>query len=89
MSNPAVNPDFDGIWKDALTRWLPDCIELFWPEVHAQIDWQVAPVLLDKELPAAYSTDLFQAKCEKAYLHIYEFYPGAVQSGVGVGAATM
>lgn len=64
------------------------------------LDWRNKPqaqgavrqsleVLLDKELPAAYSTDLFQAKCEKAYLHIYEFYPGAVQSGVGVGAATM
>lgn len=50
MSNPAVNPDFDGIWKDALTRWLPDCIELFWPEVHAQVNWHIAPVLLDKEL---------------------------------------
>ena len=50
MSNPAVNPDFDGIWKDALTRWLPDCIALFWPEVHVQIDWHIAPVLLDKEL---------------------------------------
>ncbi|MBC2768300.1 hypothetical protein [Pusillimonas minor] len=50
MFNTAVNPDFDGIWKDALTRWLPDCIELFWPEVHAQVDWHIAPVLLDKEL---------------------------------------
>lgn len=50
MPNPAVNPDFDGIWKDALTRWLPGCVELFWPDVHGQVDWRVAPVLLDKEL---------------------------------------
>ncbi|ROT44313.1 hypothetical protein [Pusillimonas sp. NJUB218] len=50
MTDAATNPDFDGIWKDALTRWQPDCVELFWPDVHAQVDWHAAPVLLDKEL---------------------------------------
>jgi hypothetical protein len=45
-----VNPHFDGIWKDALTRWFPECLLLFWPQVHEQINWAVAPVFLDKEL---------------------------------------
>lgn len=41
---------FDGIWKDALTRWLPDCLRIFWPAIHAQIDWCITPRFLDKEL---------------------------------------
>jgi hypothetical protein len=45
-----VNPHFDGIWKDALTRWFPGCVLLFWPDIHARINWSIAPVFLDKEL---------------------------------------
>src|SRR5690606_22488169 len=28
-------PYFDGAWKEALTRWLPGCLLLFWPDIHA------------------------------------------------------
>ena len=44
------SPDFDGVWKEALRRWLPQCLELFWPHVHAQVNWRAPPVFLDKEL---------------------------------------
>ncbi|MCR4158975.1 hypothetical protein NUK34_08935 [Kerstersia gyiorum] len=46
--NPAT--DHDGHWKDALETWLSPCLSLFWPELHALIDWQTAPVFLNKEL---------------------------------------
>lgn len=43
-------PDFDGTWKLALQTWLPECMAWFWPDIHANIDWTVAPIFLDKEL---------------------------------------
>src|SRR5690606_20668733 len=43
---------FDGAWKFALQTWLPECLQLFWPDIHAAIDWRHAPVFLDKELKA-------------------------------------
>jgi len=47
---PEPHPHFDGIWKETLRLWLPQCLALFWPDVHASIDWSVPPVFLDKEL---------------------------------------
>ena len=46
----APTPDLDGVWKQALQTWLPDCLALFWPKIHQRIDWHVAPVFLDQEL---------------------------------------
>lgn len=54
------------------------------------LDWRNKPkargavrqsieIMLDKELPKAYDM-VFQTKCEKTYLHIYECYQGAGQS---------
>jgi len=43
-------PHFDGLWKEALQLWLPECLALFWPHIHQQIDWTTPPVFLDKEL---------------------------------------
>ncbi|MCK9513261.1 MAG: hypothetical protein M0R28_18820 [Pigmentiphaga sp.] len=43
-------PDLDGVWKQALQTWLPDCLALFWPKIHQRIDWRVAPIFLDQEL---------------------------------------
>ena len=42
--------DFDAAWKEALHLWLPDCLRLFWPDIHAQINWSIAPVFLKTEL---------------------------------------
>jgi hypothetical protein len=52
MSDETTNPaaDYDSPWKEALARYLPDAFALFFPEAHAQIDWQRGYVLLDKEL---------------------------------------
>ena len=43
---------FDGAWKTALQTWLRECLELFWPDIHAALDWRHAPVYLDKEVKA-------------------------------------
>ena len=45
-----THPHFDGIWKDALTRWFPDCMRLLWPRTYVQVDWRIAPIFLDKEI---------------------------------------
>lgn len=48
----AQRTDYDGHWKDALDAYLGPCVELFWPALHADLDWSVPPVFLDKELQA-------------------------------------
>ncbi len=47
---PDPTPDFDGVWKEALQSWLPECMSLFWPAIHARIDWSVPPAFLHQEL---------------------------------------
>ena len=42
--------DFDAAWKEALYLWLPDCLKLFWPDIHDQISWSVKPLFLKTEL---------------------------------------
>ena len=42
--------DFDSPWKEALEEYLEDFFALFFPEIHAQIDWTRRPEFLDKEL---------------------------------------
>lgn len=46
MTTPA---DYDSPWKEALARYLPDALALFFPDVYAQIDWSRGYILLDKE----------------------------------------
>ncbi|MGE4126388.1 MAG: hypothetical protein AB7E59_14190, partial [Pusillimonas sp.] len=46
----AERPDFDRAWKDALRWWLPDCLRLFWPAIHDQINWTIPPEILATEL---------------------------------------
>jgi len=41
--------NLDPVWKEALTAYLPDFLELFLPEVHQAIDWTIAPIFLDGE----------------------------------------
>src|SRR3546814_10471079 len=49
---PATASDYDGAWKEALDNYFPQFMALFWPTLHAQIDWVHKPVFLDKELQA-------------------------------------
>lgn len=48
----ASSTDSDGHWKDALEALLAPCVALFWPRLHAAIDWSCPPDFLDKELRA-------------------------------------
>ena len=47
-NNPSA--DYDSPWKLALARYLPEALALFFPDVHAGIDWTRGYQLLDKEL---------------------------------------
>jgi len=42
--------DLDLAWKEALTGFLPQFLELFLPQVHRDIDWSHAPEFLESEL---------------------------------------
>ncbi|KAB0543188.1 hypothetical protein F7P85_08385 [Kerstersia gyiorum] len=44
--------DADGRWKDALDVYFQPCLQLFWPSLHALIDWRQPPQFLDKALQA-------------------------------------
>jgi len=46
---PAAN-DYDGAWKDLLSRHFSEALLCYFPNVHARIDWQYAPTFHDQEL---------------------------------------
>ncbi len=46
----SLKNDYDSPWKEALERFFPEFLALLFPAIHAQIDWRMAPVFLDKEL---------------------------------------
>jgi len=47
---PRSRNNLDLAWKEALTAWLPEFLELFLPQAHAAIDWSRAPEFLESEL---------------------------------------
>ena len=47
-------PNFDGVWKEALHHGLADCFRLFWPQIHALIDWSQRVEFLEQELQMLY-----------------------------------
>jgi hypothetical protein len=49
-TNPAAQSDYDSPWKEALERYFPEFLALLFPAIHAQVDWRIVPVFLDKEL---------------------------------------
>jgi hypothetical protein len=42
--------DYDSPWKEALDRYFEACLDLFFPQAHADIDWGRGCEMLDKEL---------------------------------------
>ncbi len=48
MSQPRA--DYDTPWQEVLERYFRECLALFLPRAHAEIDWSRKPVFLDKEL---------------------------------------
>ena len=51
---PPRRPNFDGVWKEALHHGLADCFRLFWPQIHALIDWSQRVEFLEQELQVLY-----------------------------------
>ena len=50
MPRAVLAARFDGPWKAAIERWLPECLALFAAHVHAAIDWEQGLTFLDTEL---------------------------------------
>ena len=42
-------PDYDSPWKEALDRYFQAFLALFFPSIHADIDWARGYQALDKE----------------------------------------
>ena len=42
--------DYDGAWKEAFRRYLHRLLKVYFPAMHAAIDWSVEPTWCDKEL---------------------------------------
>lgn len=42
--------DYDSPWKEALDRYFEQCLAFFFPQVHADIEWDRGYAMLDKEL---------------------------------------
>ncbi|MDY6803091.1 MAG: hypothetical protein SXA11_04700 [Cyanobacteriota bacterium] len=42
--------NYDEPWKAAIGEYFPQFLEFFYPDIHAEIDWQKQPISLDKEL---------------------------------------
>lgn len=47
-----LDDDYDNPWKDAVEHEFPAFLEFFFPEVHAQIDWDAGHTFLEQELRA-------------------------------------
>src|SRR5437660_7743311 len=45
-----ASTDFDSPWKEVLERYVADFLAFFFPQAHAEIDWQRGYTFLDKEL---------------------------------------
>ena len=41
--------DYDSPWKEIMEKFFPEFLEFFFPEIHAEIDWQLSYEFLDKE----------------------------------------
>lgn len=50
MTERTQTDSFDTAWKEALDRYLPDFMRLFFPQAFAEIDWSQGYELLDTEL---------------------------------------
>ena len=68
--------------RDLLAKLKEDCLVLDWRErqrTRAAVRVTIEKVL-DAQLPEAYSTDVFQRKCDLMYGHVYDSYYGAGES---------
>lgn len=68
--------DYDSPWKQALDLWLDSFLALFFPEVHAAIDWSVPPEPQNSELAQ------FLPEDETGRLYVDHLVKGRLRSGV-------
>lgn len=47
-----ANDDYDNPWKSAIDGYLPDFMAFYFPDAHANINWEAGYESLDNELPA-------------------------------------
>jgi hypothetical protein len=45
-----VRDEFDSPWKDILEAYFPDFLQFFFPQIHAEVDWNRGYGFLDTEL---------------------------------------
>jgi len=45
-----VTAKYDKAWKEALNEYFEDFLSFFFPNIHSLVDWNKAPIALDKEL---------------------------------------
>ena len=48
MTEPST--DYDSPWKEMLERYFEEFMQFFFPQIHAEIEWDVSCIFLDKEL---------------------------------------
>lgn len=64
----SVTANYDESWKEALDEYVDDFLAFFFPEIHQQVDWQVPPLALDKELQQiTVSADAEKCVADKLY----------------------
>jgi hypothetical protein len=57
--------EYDSPWKEALEDYLRPFLALFFPEIHADIDWSRTPEFLDKELQQVVRAELGRSEVDK------------------------
>ena len=72
--------DFDGLWKDAIQRFLPQLIKRTLPELYDDVDFSREPEFLSKELRDSiqrpigdeHNSPLFVDELIKIFLKVYK-----------------
>nr|VFK12400.1 MAG: hypothetical protein BECKLPF1236B_GA0070989_103428 [Candidatus Kentron sp. LPFa] len=50
QNHESIRDDYDSPWKEALEHYFPEFLALFFPVIHAGIDWSRRHEFPDKEL---------------------------------------
>ncbi|MFM8309496.1 MAG: hypothetical protein ACKN87_21335, partial [Microcystis aeruginosa] len=45
-----VTANYDKTWKEAISTYLAEFLNFFYPNIYQEIDWNQTPISLDKEL---------------------------------------
>ena len=53
-----IRPNYDELWKEALTEYFEQFLLFFFPSIHQLINWEKIPESLDKELQRITALDV-------------------------------